>query len=318
MDHRNYHPAEVGKELVRILQSKEKREIEFFTSQLVTRSGPITRSMVDRATVGCRWWQLVYAILVTLPYKRSILQETSTVSKVIGVLDRIRENKYHPYYQLFYNNRVVECSESKDTIPCIDPIDSPFFRQTDEGNFYGVIYADREDGSSTILHYFVLHCHREDARTRWWVSSSYGSEYVRIPVQTKEVSIDQLETFVEAIMDPVENRDILSEFFTEYFLQGGLPIRFSEENVESNSSLRGKYIPSEIGIKKEIAATLDGRTISSLHVGIIKGLEDYVSYLLHESHGGYRSRLTRRARKGGRTKRIRRMKKGRSIRHKRR
>jgi hypothetical protein len=321
--------TKIGKDLIRILQSKEKREIEFFTSQLVTRSGPITRSMVDRSTVGCRWWQLVYAILVTLPYDLSTLRHLSTVSKVTRVLDNIRQNKYHPYYQLFYNNQVIECSESNDTIPCVDPIDSAFFRKTDEGNFYGVIYADREDGSSTILHYFVLHAHKENSKLRWWISSSYGSEYVRIPVQTKEVSIEQLETFVEAITDPDSNREILSEFFTDYFLQGGLPLRFSEENVEANSSLRGKYIPSEIGIKKEIAATLDGRTISSLNVGVIRGLEDYVEGLLEEDNsmnGGNRpSRLTRRARKGRRTmKRVRRMgwmtrrvKKGSRIRHKR-
>jgi hypothetical protein len=309
---------EVGKELIRVLQSKEKREIEFFTSQLVTRSGPITRSMVDRSTVGCRWWQLVYAILVTLPYERAALQTPSTVSKVTQVLDRIRENKYHPYYQLFYNNHVVECSETKDTIPCVNPIHPGFTGQTDGGNFYGVIYADRDNGSSTILHYFVLHGHRERGRTRWWISSSYGSEYVRIPVQTKEVSADQLETFLDAITDPQANRDLLGEFFTAYFLQGGLPLRFSEENVEANSSLKGKYIPSEIGIKKEIAATLNGRTISSLHVGVIHGLEDYIAYLLEDIHGGKRSPLTRRTRKGRRTNRIRRMKKGRGIRHTRR
>jgi hypothetical protein len=202
-----------------------------------------------------------------------------------SVIKMVNTYRYSPLYQILYRNRVVECSSSDKGGPCIRTMDIPFINAASDGRYYGCTYK-----GDNIGHYFIL----ERYRSKWYISSSYGSEWVSVPVYIKEVSENDLREFLEAMSEvgnTVENavedvKTVIREFFTKYFLEGGLPKRYS--NNESRK-LRGRYIKTNNGISKELEIVLRG----PLRIGYIESMEEYIQSLVTNSsthhNGGYSS-----------------------------
>ena len=302
-------------DIVAFIRTKEgRRAVEVFTRQVAPRCQTATRGLVQQATVGCRWWQLVYAILVSLPYPLSTLlvwskglnhsSEWKQYQEMIGVaqaiIRQIEAYRWSSLYSILYRNRPVECPDAAPSSePCLRRMDASFVDSATDGRYYTCLYTENNIG-----HYFVI----ERRRPSWYLSSSYGSEWVRVPVQTQEVPEDDLREWIDIIgrmgEESEEERRILERFYIHYFLEGGLPMSYSQN---TSKGLQGRPIPSEVGIAKEVEIALDG----PLHIGYIESMEEHIQGIVESmvgnvAHGGLRTNLlTRRRRNGVRTKRER-------------
>lgn len=272
-----------------LLSKDGRRAVEVFTRQIMVTNRTVTRGSATNSTVGCRWWQLVYAILVSLPYPPSTILTWSKginspeewhiyqemVEVVRAVVKQIETYKRSALFKILYNNRVIECAPNVEG-PCIRQIDPSFFSTSPDGRYYMCIYGDE-----FVTHYFVLQL-REGI---WYLSSSYGSGFVRVPVQTKEVTEDELYHFVEALQKNENGagagaRHVIEQFYGKYFLEGGLSTRYSE-----NEPRRGKQIPAETGISEELKVALSG----TLRIGYIESMEEYIQQLVKDTVGSDRA-----------------------------
>lgn len=280
-----------------LLSKDGRRAVEVFTRQIMVTNRAVTRGSATNSTVGCRWWQLVYAILVSLPYPPSTIltwskginspEEWHVYQEMVGVVQavvkQIETYKRSTLFKILYNNLAIECAPNVEG-PCIRQIDPSFFSTSPDGRYYMCIYGDEFIG-----HYFILQ-RREGI---WYISSSYGSGFVRVPVQTKEVTEDELYHFVDALQTEDKNSHyIIKQFYGKYFLEGGLSTRYSENEPTRR---RGKLIPSETGISEELKVALSG----SLRIGYIESMEEYIQQLVKdtvglETEGGGKKRASKR------------------------
>lgn len=295
-------------DLVPFLLTKEgRRAVEVFTRNVTPQCRTVTRGSVHQATVGCRWWQIVYAILVSLPYPLSTLlvwskgvnkssewktyQEMMEVTRT--VIQQLETYRWSSLYSILYRNRVVECpDEVPPEEPCLRRMNASFVDSAPDGRYYTCLYT-----GDTIGHYFVI----ERQYPSWYLSSSYGSEWVRVPVQTQEVPEDELREWL-TVMDHMgeesdkkgeseEDQRILEQFYIRYFLKGGLPMRYSENAA---NKLQGRPIPLEVGIAKELEIALHG----PLRIGYIESMEEYILSIVKNTVGNV-SRGGRALTRGG-------------------
>lgn len=273
-----------------ILTKEGRRAVEVFTRQIVSPSRAVTRGSALDATVGCRWWQMMYAILVLLPYPLSTLlvwskginasSEWKTYQEMVeivqAIVSQIESYYWTPLYSILYKNKVIECDKNHSGEPCLRIMNKSFVDSATDGRYYVCTYW-----GDLIGHYFVL----ERRHPTWYISSSYGSAWVRVPVQTQEVPEQELRDWLEAIyendgknQENGEVRDIIERFYIRYFLEGNLFTRYSENEPKSR---RGLIVPREIGIKKEVKTSLNG----PLRVGYIESMEEYIGTIVTNTMG---------------------------------
>jgi hypothetical protein len=250
---------------------------------------------------------MIYAILMKIPYPVSSLLLRAwkegatdplyekTVTVVKQVIHAIERSPYSALYQLLYRGKVLTCEEKeeKENVPCIREMNVAFLDTAQDGHYYSCLYHS----NGNIGHYFVLI--RQDGR--WYLSSSYGSEWVRVPLRTQEVPVEDLRMALEAIEN--KNDTALEPFFRRYFLDGGLRMLYSDSQYEATPALKGKVIPHELGVRRELDIVLtSGHT---LHMGFIEHMEEHVGMMVRDIlplvGGRFRRRntLTRRG-KGAR------------------
>jgi hypothetical protein len=197
--------------------------------------------------------------------------------------------------------RVKREKEKRPPLPCIREMDGSFVSRARDGRYYTCIYSTK----GIIGHYFVLL--RQDGK--WYISSSYGSEWVRIPVRTQEIPVEDLQDMLDAFQAPgeEENRQLLDTLFRRYFLEGGLRMLYSPSEYEANASLKGKVIPPALGIQKELNTVLSSS--DALRIGFIEHMEENISEIVRgmipEKVMGGLSLLTRSSKRSSRTKRRR-------------
>ena len=292
------------------LSTEEGAEaVGVFAGQIL-RCRTVTRMGAAGATVGCRWWQLVYAILVSLPFAPSTLLEwkkgiqergisySVMVERARSVIRMIERDRYSTLNRLLYRNEAVHCrtedKENKEKEPCIRPMGSGWVSTAPAGRYYVCTHRN-----GVIGHYFVLEKLKKSNRFTWEILSSYGSEWMRVPFRLSRVREEELESFLASTsMVTDAERGVVEAFFSRYFLEGGLTQRYSEDEPVS---LRGQIIPSAVGVRKEL--DIIGR--DAFEVGYIDGMEETVRVLVRsaEMEGG-RSigsmrRSMRRSMRGG-------------------
>jgi len=310
-----------------------QRAIDLFSAHLKKRQCVRTRHMLRSETVGCRWWQMVYAILMVVPYPAPSLllrawregvsdpQYIQLIEVVKGAIDMIQSSPRSSLHRMLYGGEVLRCAgagaeeeeEKGISLPCMRDMDRSFIDTAEDGRYYACLYhstADQAD-QGLIDHYFVLIRHEG----RWYVSSSYGSEWVHVPLRTQEIPMEDLRAMVGAMEEGVgvgNHRRMLEGMFRRYFLDGGLRKLYSEEQYEGDPRLRGKVIPQAMGIQRELNTVLTAER--SLRIGFIEHMEenmrDVVQYVLPVEGGGVRRRRSTRMRRGqtnrkGRKRRVR-------------
>ena len=139
-----------------LLTKQGRRAVEVFTRNVIPGCRAVTRGLVQQATVGCRWWQIVYAILVSLPYPLSTLlvwskgvnkssewktyQEMMEVTR--AVIQQLETYRWSSLYSILYRNRVVECpDEVPPEEPCLRRMNASFVDSAPDGRYYTCLYT---------------------------------------------------------------------------------------------------------------------------------------------------------------------------------
>lgn len=280
---------------------------------LFGRNSIATRRGLQLATTGCRFWQLFYAMLWHfIQQKKEILawldrphrlshssssnedRNESILSMLETGIHRVYQDSSSVFHKLVYGNKGKICSDSSPPSDvCVHPY-QPGLSLSQDGNYYLCIYIDRPDGTIDISHYFtVIH-----VGTEYYLTSSYGSDYVRVPYRIQPLPIEdlnQLQDSLSHLANPLHKEKIV-EFYMTYFLQGNLPPFYSEENVEGNPALKGKRVLN--GQSREIKEVFNGKEEGTIHVGILSGYESEIEKIMNSSWrnrgGKRRTRIKKR------------------------
>lgn len=271
-----------------VLSTEEGAEAMGVFAGQIMRCGAVTRTGAAGATVGCRWWQLVYAILVSLPFPPVTLLEwkqgvnrsrayDEMVEQARVVVRHVERSRFTSLHRLLYRNEVVRCDASDasavgDQEPCLRPMEAGWVATASQKDKRYYVCTHR---GGVIGHYFVL----ERRRGAWYILSSYGSEWVRVPFRIHRVTEEELEGFLAAVSGTGADPSVVRAFFLTYFLEGGLPQRYSENEPER---VRGRIIPLNVGIRRELEVV----TREPFEVGYIEGMEETLREWVERTEGG--------------------------------
>jgi hypothetical protein len=248
-----------------------------------------TRSRLQVATTGCRFWQLFYAMLwycilenkkilslLTMKYN---LNEHDMYDRLLQQLQRavrvLYQDRSSSFHKLIFGNKGSLCTE--DSVVCIRPYEPRLLSK--EGNHYLCIYIERPDNSITLSHYFTI-IHLDNA---YYLTSSYGSDYVRAPYRVQAIQIEELNQLHASLEDHTlqENKEQIVEFYMKYFLQGNLPPFYSEEDVEGNPKLKGKRVLN--GVYQEIKVVFNGKENGAIHIGVVDPYSSEIAGIMEAS-----------------------------------
>jgi len=136
--------------------------------------------------------------------------------------------------------------------------------------------------NGSIPHYFILFY--EDGK--WYIYSSFGSDYVSIGTQKIEVDQKEVEAFIRAMdKDPllrsVQEESIIRVFMKNYFLANPTQARARTENSKGNNVVL--YYGIWKGVAKETEECIDTH-LRVVYVPEIKTLVDELMPHLYEAH----------------------------------
>jgi hypothetical protein len=280
----------------------------------------ITRTGAKKSTASCRQWQLTYILLclyaknndnfiqlISDYYNNCIYQQTHTcqlannnlithINYIKHAIDYITtyENPYeNPLYNIIVRNMFVP-----DYISPVNNINSLLFSNEKKfTNYCLCIYIDPTSGVNfgNILHYFTLIYDTMNEPPRWYLNSSYGSDFVCIPQQTQELNIEQFNLFCQGYNS---NPELYEEFIKTYFLPNGITTWWSKDVYEEDPSLRFKPIDPSQGIVHETNVYTQNMYNSYFRVGYIPEYENLcLSVLQSRPTGGNHSNLIKKKRK---------------------
>jgi hypothetical protein len=252
---------------------------------------PSTRHVLRKTTASCRLWQLEYILMsIYNDYSKNKLQEniidyngglikTKVANKNINIdvnnISKVIANIFDPahnsplYNIILLNKYQNEVSKINNISQLIIDESKPY------KNFPMCVYLNSDDVSiGTIFHYFTIIY----ANGQYFLNSSYGSDYVSIPQYTTPLSEEDFNKLCE-IINGITDIEFFKYFFNKYFLQNGLTIPYSEDDIENDPYLRYQMIfPSE-GREKELAVYTENMYKDVISIGLIK---EYNNYILDE------------------------------------
>ena len=262
--------------------------------------GVKTRGQTEKATSSCRMWQMIMCILDLLtnngyPVKELILGHSLKLSEtdkhmkeynkmithISNIIDRIKENDV--LRMLIYNNQY-----DPSIVERYDPDTMPM----ELGNNYMCIYIDGKQHS--ISHYFTV---IQPEYGRFYLNSSYGSDYVCSNQYTTELTVGEFSDFIRALDNPGENEEYIGEFYNKFFLKTNVGVYVSKENWENEPALRGTKIGADEGNLREIGYITGNTERSMIHCGIIPKYQELIQDIVRSVIGGNRGHKTRKMRK---------------------
>jgi hypothetical protein len=295
-----------------------KHNIQQLYLKIYQVAKPATRGTVHDATSGCRFWQLVYAMLwISIQDENdilTILKNTyelknknktymilyeSLLEHCITTVTKITIDRDSNLHRIIFGNRVIECS---DHDPCIMPYDETYHGIITDtvGIYYLCMYIKRPNPSGsrdifdTISHYFTV-VHVNGA---YYIISSYGCDYICASYDVIPLIMGEMVAFYSALKDVKneENMKTVTAFYMKYFLHNSNPPYCSDEQVEGDPSLKGKRVQN--GPAKELHDVFNQKEGATFHIGVIRGYASAVQKIMMPSLGGSRRiRCTRRTRR---------------------
>lgn len=272
-----------------LIDEKNRFTINKFINTVLNISLHNTRSQLQIVSSGCRYWQLVIGVLHVI--QRHISNYSIiTILKVSGetnyiyyrlvkickkIIRTITSKNNHRFYDFFYNSvpndLVIEYTDATQIV---------------EGINYLCIYDyDRNKNEYIISHYFLIIKRGE----QYYLSSSYGSDFVCVPYSTSILNISDFLSFVEAlrgISQPISNEEkaahwaIIHRFYNTYFLKGNIPIRIEQELINNNPSISQK-----IGSRLKQGPEIELKNVfknkeTRYYLGIVPQYEDAIEYVI--------------------------------------
>lgn len=283
-------------QLITFLINDNHRSIDLLFSKMMRNENKReTRLSSKISTKGCKYWQLVVSILNILQ-KTSLKQYLSNqgiydtiidilskgnslnnqeYSKLSNLVKKIYNyiiyNKSSDFYQFFYNNDGNTLVNLFTTIS-----------ELQEGINYLCLYdKNKESQNKHISHYFTI----LRMKGQYYLTSSYGSEFVCVPSNTIKLDILELENLIKALnnindnMTNTESLSIIKSFYDTYFFQGNIPISISDDLMnEYGSFLNYLKIGSKLTKGPSIEFNYIHKNVSknTYHIGIIPKYETEV------------------------------------------
>ena len=253
-----------------------------------------TRSQVKKLSVACRLWQLQYCMLYFI-YKENF----SLIENPKFLHDFCEYYKYIITFQnpntilnnLILNNNLITPGITFRTYREFGNEFLKFgYRQN---NYYCCIYGIDEKTNTYlqhgIFHYFtlILNDDNED-KFEFYITSSYGSDHVCIPYQINKLdNLNDLFLFGESLKyihydnDEIKQNciKIFTNFMIKYFLTGGIPKKYEEEDIETNPSLKYKMIQPAQGMKTELDFYIKNDLLV-FDIAVITNYEDLVKSVI--------------------------------------
>ena len=262
--------------------------------------GVKTRGQTEKATSSCRMWQMIMCILDLLdkngyPVKELILGHSLKLSEtdkhmkeynkmvmhVSNIIDRIKENDL--LRMLIYNNQYIP-----SVVERYDPDTMPM----ELGNNYMCIYIAGKQHS--MSHYFTV---IQPEYGRFYLNSSYGSEFVCSNQYTTELTVGEFTDFIRALDNPGKNEEYIGEFYNKFFLKTNVGVYVDKDNWENEPELRGTKIATDEGNLREIRGIIDNKEREMIHCGIIPKYQELIQDIVRSVIGGNRRHKTRKMRK---------------------
>jgi len=270
-----------------LIDEKNRFTINKFINTVLNISSQTTRSQLKIVSSGCRYWQLVIGVLHVV--QRHISNySVITILKVSGetnyiyhrlvkickkIIRTITSKNNHRFYDFFYNSvpndLVIEYTDATQIV---------------EGINYLCIYDyDRNKNEYIISHYFIIIKRGE----QYYLSSSYGSDFVCVPYSTSILNISDFLSFVEALhsVNTRANEEkaawaIIYHFYNTYFLKGNIPIRIEQELRENNPSISQKIGSLLLqGPEIELKNVFKNKE-TRYYLGIVPQYEEAIEYVI--------------------------------------
>lgn len=291
-----------------LIDEKNRFTINKFIYTVLRMSLPSTRLQLKMVSSGCRYWQLVIGILFVLQrrvdYKLVTILKTSeetnpSYHRLVTICKKIIRDmtpRKSLFYDFFYENIVNDL-----VLPFTD------VNQIGDGIHYLCIY-DTYNNKSMISHYFTIIKRGE----QYYLSSSYGSDFVCIPYSTSILNISDFLSFVEAlhsVNQSTSNEEkaawaIIHHFYNTYFLKGNIPVRIEQELRENNPNvlhhIKGSLLLQ--GPEIELRNVFKNNT-TRYFVGIVPRYEEVIDSSIPSSI--HINLSSKRRRLGGRSRRKR-------------
>jgi hypothetical protein len=224
--------------------------------------GVRTRGQISRSTVSCRIWQLIVAILDNLSDDEHEYYELVKICS--DVIDQVKRNNV--LQSLIYLNHPIpsEIKKHDDTA------------QLELGNNYMCVYVE----DTMIFHYFTV---IKTIDNKYYLNSSYKSDYVCVPQYTTALKLDELTRFANALINFDDK--YTSKFIKKFFLKGNMST-YSEEQ-------KFKHIKPDEGNEREIAVYTNNECKNRIRCGIITKYTDHIKlciYTYYTSNEGMSTR----------------------------
>ena len=264
-----------------LINPSGQEKISFLVGDILHINGPLTRNMIRRITKSCRMWQLIYCILsiqtnfnvpeILTKYNYGLAINKNTKSNYNDLVDLCKQvintilrTKNTIMYKLIFGNEFI------------DNIIQKYDNQLKNGNNYMCIYSK---DTQTISHYFTI---IKINKNKYYITSSYGSDYVAVPAYTMLFNINDLNNLIDALNDHIEYKDIIIAFYIKYFLGNNLPVYYSSDNIDFDAKL--KYRAVENAEMKEIDLVFSNKkNKGSICVGIIPEYEQMIKTYYNDS-----------------------------------
>jgi hypothetical protein len=292
----------------------QSQKLKFIISAIDTRI--LTRETLKRSTSSCKFWQLKLNILclvdiyyfnneiyyylindsikpLSLPYVVSY--DCNKIGNLFSNTTKL-ENINKDFYDVIYiNNPISDVVLPINNINNIDELlllaDPDYYTYGNSQIFSLCIYP-KTKGWGSINHFFTLIV-KDD---KYYINSSYGSDYVCIPQYTTEINSAEFNNFCRVIsnLNDNENKQIFVDFFQKFFLKGGLKLREVTNDLDDMTSEERKNIHKfrsiEAGKNAEIEFYFNPAFNNSFEVGLIK---NYKSNLINYINSIMKSRPIR-------------------------
>lgn len=256
-----------------------------------------TRNILKKQSTGCKYWQLVIAMLI-------IVQKHSS-DNIISILTS--SNSSEPYRKLVETCQSIFSKKSSNR-----DFNELFYNKVSSHNHllqefhnsplphgvnYFCIYNSKlpitEHSERFISHFFTI----VRISDTYWLTSSYGSDLVCVPAYTTPLNIDVFFAFVRAFYEG--NWEFIKEFYLFYFFQGNIPKRLHNKLKEFHGEhlfkgMKGPYLEKGPNIEMKIA--FENTENYQFRVGIIPEYERIIESIML-SKGGKKKRTIKHTRK---------------------
>jgi len=240
----------------------------------------LLRSNTRSSTKGCKYWQLILAILVLIQnfYKipnliTTILRNGISLNNK-DIYDRLSELVHKIYKQIMSNKRSAFDSffvnNNGDTL--VEECDN--IDKLQEGvNFLCLYDINKNKNKKHISHYFSV----IKIADKYYCTSSYGSDFVTVPYYTLKLDIKDFDALIQAYKN--NNIEIIKYFYNKYFFKGNIPIIITNDLLNENPLLENLKIGSKLktGPNVEFKYVHKNMDSTSFHIGIVPSYYDNIN-----------------------------------------